>query len=311
MPRRIIIDTDPGQDDAVAILTALASPEFDVLGITPVAGNVPLDKTVLNARKICEVAGRPDVTIAPGCPRPMVRDLVTAEYVHGKTGLDGYDLPDPTMPVSDRHAVDFIIEAALSSGHKGLTLCTLAPLTNIAMAMVKAPQIVPCIREIVMMGGGHFEGGNVTGTAEFNIYVDPHAAHVVIGSGLPIVMAPLDVTHKATIKRGWLDRVGAVGTPACLATEGWLSFYERYDIERYGDTGGPLHDPCVIAYLLEPELFKAKRVHVAVEIASELTMGATAMDWWRRSGKAPNVSVLHDIDRDGFFDLLLERIARL
>lgn len=311
MARRIIIDTDPGQDDAVAILTALASSELKVLGLTPVAGNVPLDKTVLNARKVCEVAGRPDLAIYPGCDRPMVRELVTAEYVHGKTGLDGYDLPDPAMTVRDRHAIDFIIDSARDSAPGGLTLCTLGPLTNIGMALVKAPDIRPNIREIVMMGGGHFEAGNVTGSAEFNIYVDPHAAHVVVQSGVPIVMAPLDVTHQATIRRSWLDRLDAVGTKVCQAAAGWLSFYERYDIERYGDTGGPLHDPCVIAYLLQPELFQSKHVHVAVEIASEITMGATAMDWWRMSGKAPNVTVLSKIDNEGFFALLLDRLSRL
>ncbi|MCK5745645.1 MAG: nucleoside hydrolase, partial [Oricola sp.] len=183
--RAIIIDTDPGQDDALAILLALASDEFDVLGITAVAGNVPLTLTEKNVRKICELADRPQTKVFAGSSRPLMRDLVTAEYVHGKTGLDGPDLPEPVMPLQTQHGVDFIIETLRERASGEVTLCTLGPLTNIALALIRAPDIAPKIREIVMMGGGFFEGGNVTPTAEFNIYVDPHAAATVFRSGVP------------------------------------------------------------------------------------------------------------------------------
>ena len=182
--RKIIIDTDPGQDDAVAILLALASPELEVLGITAVAGNVPLALTQKNARKICELAGKPETKVFAGAVHPLVRQLVTAEYVHGSTGLDGPDLPEPTMPLQDKHAVDFIVETLMSEPPGSVTLCPLGPLTNIALAITMEPRIVPRIAGIVLMGGGFFEGGNTTPAAEFNIYVDPHAADVVFRSGI-------------------------------------------------------------------------------------------------------------------------------
>ena len=201
--RKIIIDTDPGQDDAVAILLALASPELEVLGLTAVAGNVPLHLTQKNAMKICELAGKPETRVFAGAVHPLVRRLVTAEHVHGRTGLNGPELPEPTMKLQDRHAVDFIIETIMHEGPATITLCPLGPMTNIALAMAREPRIVPRIQEIVLMGGGFFEGGNTTPTAEFNIYVDPHAADIVLKCGAPIVMMPLDVTHKAltTAKR--------------------------------------------------------------------------------------------------------------
>lgn len=311
MTRKIIIDTDPGQDDAVAILLALASAELDVLGLTAVAGNVPLALTEKNTRKICELAGRPDVKVFAGAVRPLIRRLVTAEYVHGKTGLDGPDLPDPTMPLQTQHGVDFIIETIRSHPEGTITLCPLGPLTNIALALINAPDIAPKVREIVLMGGGFFEGGNVTPAAEFNIYVDPHAADVVLKSGIPIVMMPLDVTHKALTSRARVDRFRVMGTKVGDATAALLDFFERFDEQKYGTDGGPLHDPCVIAYLLKPDLFKGRHCNVTVETASELTMGMTVVDWWHVTGREPNATVMRDIDDEGFFELLTERIGRL
>jgi len=185
--RSIIIDTDPGQDDAIAILLALASPELDVLGITAVAGNVPLTLTQNNIRKVCELAGKTDIKVYAGSGRPMKRDLITAEYVHGETGLNGTQLPEPAMPLQEQHAVEFIIDTVLSRPESSVTLCTLGPLTNVGKALERAPEIAPRIRELVMMGGGLFEGGNVTPVAEFNIYVDPDAAKLVFESGIPIM----------------------------------------------------------------------------------------------------------------------------
>ncbi|EKF20055.1 nucleoside hydrolase [Nitratireductor pacificus] len=309
--RKIIIDTDPGQDDALAILLALASPELEVVGITAVAGNVPLALTEKNARKICELAGRPDTPVFAGAERPLLRDLVTAEHVHGRTGLDGPDLPEPRMALQEQCAVDFIVETLMAHDEDEITLCPLGPLTNIALALIREPRIAPRIREIVLMGGGFFEGGNVTPAAEFNIYVDPHAAEVVLRSGVPIVMMPLDVTHKALTTRKRVEALRDIGTPVCLAAAMLLDFFERFDEEKYGTDGGPLHDPCVIAYLLQPDLFRGRTCNVTVETGSELTMGMTVMDWWRVTERPQNALVMRDIDADGFFALLTERLARL
>tara|TARA_R110002012_G_scaffold24921_14_gene82831 strand:+ start:124 stop:1065 length:942 start_codon:yes stop_codon:yes gene_type:complete len=311
-PRKIIIDTDPGQDDAVAILLALASPEdIDVLGITCVAGNVPLDLTTRNARIVCELAGKTDVKIFAGCDRPLGRALVTAEHVHGKTGLDGPDLPEPTMPLQDGHAVDFIIDTLREHAPGTVTLCPLGPLTNVATALQKAPDIAKRIAKIVLMGGGYFEGGNITPVAEFNIYVDPQAADIVFKSGIPIVVMPLDVTHKALVTAPRNDAFRNIGSPVGIAVAQMTEFFERFDKEKYGSDGAPLHDPCVTAYLIRPDLFTGRHVNVEIETLSELTMGMTVADWWGVTDREPNATFMGDIDADGFFDLLTERLARL
>jgi len=309
--QKIIIDTDPGQDDAVAILLALASPELDILGLTIVAGNVPLKLTETNARKICELAGKPETKVFAGASRPLMRNLVTAEEVHGQTGLNGPDLPEPKMPLQEQHAVDFIVETLMTEKSGTVTLCPLGPLTNIALALIREPKIAKRIKQIVLMGGGFFEGGNVTPAAEFNIYVDPHAADVVLKSGIPIVMMPLDVTHKALTKATRVDAFRKLGTKVGIATAEMLEFFERFDEEKYGSDGGPLHDPCVIAYLIQPELFSGRNCNVAVETASELTMGMTVIDWWGVTKRPKNAMVMRDIDHDGFFALLVERLGRL
>lgn len=312
MSRKIIIDTDPGQDDAVALLLALAAPEdLDILAITTVAGNVPLPLTTINALKTVELAGRPEVPVHSGCDRPLRRELVTAEYVHGRTGLDGADLPEPSIAPAPQHAVDRMIDLVMSHPPGSITLCPLGPLTNVATALLRQPDVAGRIAEIVLMGGGFFEGGNTTAAAEFNIYVDPHAADVVFRSGVPITVMPLDVTHKALILPRHLERFAALGTRVGEAVHGLLAFYERYDVEKYGMEGGPLHDPCVIAFLLRPQLFGGRQIHVAVETASELTMGMTVADWWGMSGLPANATWMRDVDSEGFFDLLLEHIARL
>ncbi len=310
--RKIIIDTDPGQDDAVAILLALASPdEIDLLGITAVAGNVPLPLTAKNARMVCELAGRTDIPVYAGCDAPLKRKLVTAEHVHGKTGLDGPDLPDPTMPLAPGHAVDFIIDTLRDHDPGTVTLCPLGPLTNIATAFRRAPDIVPRVHEIVLMGGAYFEVGNITPTAEFNIYVDPEAADIVFKSGVPIVAMPLDVTHKALVTRPRNDAFRALGTQVGTAVAEMTDFFERFDREKYGSDGAPLHDPCVTAYLIRPDLFAGRHVNVEIETGSELTLGMTVTDWWGVTDRAPNATFIGDVDADGFFDLLTERLGRL
>lgn len=311
MARNIIIDTDPGQDDAVAILLALASPEVNVLGITAVAGNVPLALTQKNARIVCELAGRPETLVFAGCDRPLRHELVTAEHVHGKTGLDGPQLADPTMALQDQHAVDWIIETLRAAPEKSVTLCPIGPLTNIATALERAPEIKRAIEEIVLMGGGFFEGGNITPAAEFNIYVDPEAAAIVFGAGVPLTVMPLDVTHKALTTKARVDAFRAMGTDVGRMTAEWTDFFERFDKEKYGSEGAPLHDPTVIAYLIKPELFSGRHINVEIETESALTRGMTVADWWRVSGRQPNCTFMGDIDADGFFALLAERLARL
>ena len=309
--RKIIIDTDPGQDDAVAILLALASgEELDVLGITCVAGNVPLRLTSVNALKICELANRRDIKVLAGCDTPLKRHLVTAEHVHGKTGLDGPTLPEPTKQLQPQNAVDFLIDTLRSEPAGSVTLCPLGPLTNIATAIERAPDILPKIAEIVLMGGAYFEVGNITPAAEFNIYVDPEAAKIVFSSGVPITVVPLDVTHKALVTKERNDKFRALGSAVAIAVAEMTDFFERFDKEKYGSEGAPLHDPCVIAYLLEPTLFTGRFINVEIETASELTLGMTVGDWWRVTDRTPNAMFLGDIDADGFFALLTERLAR-
>ncbi|MEQ3626397.1 MAG: nucleoside hydrolase [Celeribacter sp.] len=309
-PRKIIIDTDPGQDDAVAILLALASPELEVLAITAVAGNVPLDLTARNARKVCELAGRADVPVHAGCAGPLARPLITAEHVHGKTGLDGADLPEPTMPLQDAHAVDAIIAHLRAEEAGTVTLCALGPLTNIAMALKKAPDIAERIARIVLMGGAYFEVGNITPAAEFNIYVDPEAAGVVFRAGVPLTVLPLDVTHKALITPERHRAFAAMDSAVGRAVAGWLGFYERFDREKYGSDGGPLHDPCVIAWLLAPDLFTGRDINVEVETNSDLTRGMTVADWWRVTDRPANALFIGGLDAPGFFDLLTKRLER-
>ena len=311
MARRIIIDTDPGQDDALAVLLALASPEIDVLGITAVAGNVPLPLTSRNTRALVELAGRTDVPVRAGAAAPLARPLVTAEHVHGRTGLDGHDLPEPTVPLASGFGPDWIAETVREAPSGTVTLVCLGPLTNAALAL-REPGVAGRLEAIVLMGGGYFEGGNITPMAEFNIFVDPEAADEVMRCGVPITIAPLDVTHQALITRDFVDRLRALGTRTGTACAGWLDFFERFDVEKYGSEGGPLHDPCTIAWLLAPELFGGRDCFVAVETQSDLCRGATVVDWWRVwPDRAPNAHFLKDLDADGFFDLLAERIGRL
>ena len=310
--RKIIIDTDPGQDDAVAILLALASPEdVQVLGITAVAGNVPLPLTERNARIICELAGRPDIPVFAGCDRPLKRKLVTAEHVHGKTGLDGPQLADPVMPLQAQHGVDFIIETLRREPAHTVTLCPLGPLTNIAEAFRRAPDVVARVQQIVLMGGAYFEVGNITPAAEFNIYVDPEAAEIVFRAGVPLVVMPLDVTHKALTTRTRIEAFRNLGNEPGRMVAEWTDFFERFDMQKYGSEGAPLHDPCVIAYLIRPDLFTGRHINVEIETQSELTLGMTVADWWGVTDRPANALFIGNLDATGFYALLTERIGRL
>ena len=311
MSRPIIIDTDPGQDDALAILLALASPELQVLGITCVAGNVPLDKTTVNARKVCELAGKPETRVFAGAAGPLTRTLVTAEYVHGKTGLDGYELPEPTMPLQDQAGADFIVETVMNAPENTVTLCALGPLTNLGLALQAEPKLGARVKEIVLMGGGLFEGGNTTPAAEFNIYVDPEAAQMVMHCGAPITMIPLDLTHQTLTSDAIIERFRAMPNQTGPASAGLLDFFERFDVEKYGSQGGPLHDPNVIAFLLQPALYGGRQINVEIETGSELTRGMTVADWWGVTDRIKNVNYLRHVDVAGYWKLLQDRLATL
>ena len=310
-PKKIIIDCDPGQDDALAILLALGSPEeIEVLAVTAVAGNVPLALTEVNARKLVALAGRSDVPVYRGADRPLVRDLVTAEFVHGKTGLDGADLPDPSTPLADGHAALAIVDILRREPAGSVTICPVGPLTNIALALRLAPDIAANIKAIVLMGGA-IAVGNITPAAEFNIYVDPHAADVVFRSNVPIVMHGLDVTHKALVTPSRLAAIKAIGSEVSEAVYGLLTFYNIYDQAKGEGQGAPLHDPCAIAYVMRPDLFGGRNCNVTIDIASEASMGRTLVDWRGRTDRPANALVVDQIDAAGFFELLTERLARL
>jgi purine nucleosidase len=306
----IIIDCDPGQDDAVALFLAMASPaELEILGITAVAGNVPLKLTQRNVRLMCDIAGRGDIPVFAGCDRPMVRELLTAEKVHGETGIDGVDIVEPVTPLQEKHAVDFIVDTLRNADDESVTLVPTGPLTNIGTAIDRAPEVLPKIRQLVIMGGAMREGGNYSPSAEFNILVDPHAADIVFNCGRPITSMGLDVTHQVLSTRARVERIRQLGNPVAEATAGMLGFFERHDSRKYGVEGAPLHDPCTIAWLLAPELFEGKFCNLSVETRSELTMGHTAIDFWHVTDRPHNVNWIYSVDADGFYDLLTERLA--
>jgi len=309
-PRKVIIDCDPGQDDAVALFLALASPaELDVLGITTVAGNVPLELTQRNARMMCDITGHTDMPVYAGCEKPLVLDAITAEYIHGATGIDGIDVFDPETPLQDIHAVDFIVETLRNADKGTVTLIPTGPMTNIASAIRRDPSILDGVERIVSMGGAMREGGNRSPSAEFNILVDPHAAEVVYQCGKPVTAMGLDVTHQVLSTRERVARIRDVGNKVATATADMLSFFHRYDTKKYGSEGAPLHDPCTIAWLLRPDLFSTKACNLSVETESELTLGHTAVDFWHVTERPDNVDWVYDVDADGFYDLLVEKLA--
>ncbi|MBD2232249.1 nucleoside hydrolase [Phormidium tenue] len=310
LPRPLIIDCDPGVDDAIALLLAFASPaEFDLLGITTVAGNVPLALTQANARRICHLAQRTDVPVYAGCPRPLLRSLTTAEDIHGATGLQGTDLPEPTLPLQSQHAVAFLIEQ-LTTTSVPITLATLGPLTNLAVALIQCPAIAQGIGQVVMMGGS-LGAGNITPAAEFNIYVDPHAAKVVVDAGLPLTMIGLDVTHQVVTTPDRLAALEALGTPVGKAAAGMLCYYGQLDVERHGLTAPPLHDPCVIAYLLRPDLFAGRPMYLAIETEGTLCLGRTVANDHPTPTDPANATVIETADADGIYALLIERLGKL
>ncbi len=310
MSRKIIIDTDPSPDDSVSFLMALGSPnELELLALTTVGGNVSLEQTTINTLKSLELVGRTEIPVYMGADRPLKRELITAQEVHGGNGFEGYDLPEPTTKASEGFAPDRIVEIIMENEPNSITICAIAPLTNIALAMQKEPKIKQRLQEIVIMGGARSEGGNVTPAAEYNIYVDPEAADIVFTSGTAITLVPLDCTHKALSTDARLEKLRAVGTPHMEAFYHLLKFNRTYDSEKMNMDGGPLHDPTTIAYLLKPEIFKSKKVNVTISKDYELTRGMTVIDWWGKMELPINANVLYDLDSEAYYDLVIERLA--
>jgi purine nucleosidase len=257
------------------------------------------------------LAGQPNVGVYAGCNRPLERKLVTAEHVHGKTGLDGPELPEPKITLKEQHGVDFIIDTIMDEPANTVSLCSLGPLTNVASAILKEPRITKRIKQIVLMGGAYFEVGNITPAAEFNIYVDPEAAKIVFEAGIDLVIMPLDVTHKALVTSERNEAFRQLDTPVGLAVAEMTDFFERFDKEKYGSSGAPLHDPCVTAYLIDPTIFSGRKINVEIEIISKLTLGMTVADWWEVTDRKANALFIGDLDAERFFNLLTQRLGRL
>ncbi|CRL47640.1 MULTISPECIES: nucleoside hydrolase [Pseudomonas] len=308
----LIIDTDPGTDDVVALLFALASPEeLSIRALTTVAGNVRLDKTSRNARLAREWAGREDVPIYAGAPKPLMRTPIYAENIHGKEGLSGVTVHEPKKGLAEGTAVNYLIHTLKTAKPHSITIAMLGPQTNLALALIQEPEIVQGIKEVVLMGGAHFNGGNITPMAEFNLFADPQAADIVLKSGVKLTYLPLDVTHKILTSESRLKQIAAINNNASKLVGDILNGYIKDDMEHYGIPGGPVHDATVIAYLLKPELFSGRLVNVVVDSREGPTFGQTIVDWYDGLNAPKNAFWVESGDAQGFFDLLTQRLARL
>jgi inosine-uridine nucleoside N-ribohydrolase len=307
MATKVILDTDPGHDDAIALLLALASPEVELLGVTTVAGNQTLEKTTANALKVLEYVERTDVPVYAGAPRPIVREQWAAEFVHGETGLDGPDLPDPRTEVAPGHAVDFLAEQLQQ--HDGIVLIPVGPLTNIGLLLAKHTGIEKRVGRIVLMGGSIAEG-NVTPAAEFNIWADPEAAYRVFTSGVDVTMIGLDVTHKALLYPDVVENLRASGPVGTLVGE-LYDFYHGHHVRMYGWEGSPVHDAVAVAHVIRDDLVRTEHLHVRVDIGPEPSRGRTYVDVWKRTGNEPNAHVAIDIDGPAFIEFLAGRLESL
>ncbi|MDD1966113.1 nucleoside hydrolase [Pseudomonas putida] len=310
--RDLIIDTDPGADDVVALLLALASKdELNVLAITTVAGNVRIDKTSRNARLAREWAGREEVPVYAGAGRPLVRPPIYAENIHGKEGLPGVEVHEPAKGLAKGNAVQYLVETLSKAAPHSITVAMLGPQTNLALALIQAPEITQGIKEVVVMGGAHFNGGNITPVAEFNLFADPDAARVVLASGVKLTYVPLDVTHKILTSEQRLKQIEALNNNAGKLVGNILNEYVKADMVHYGLPGGPVHDASVIAWLLKPELFTGRQINVVIDSREGPGFGQTVADWYDTLGQPRNVFWIENGDAQGFFDLLTERLARL
>jgi purine nucleosidase len=308
----LIIDTDPGADDVVALLFALASPqELNIRALTTVAGNVRLDKTSRNARLAREWAGREEVPVYAGAKKPMMRKPIYAENIHGKEGLSGITVHEPKKGLAEGNAIEFLIDTLMAAEPHSITLAMLGPQTNLALALIQEPEIVRGIKEVVIMGGAHFNGGNITPVAEFNLFADPQAAEVVLKSGVKLTYLPLDLTHKILTSDARLQQIAALNNNASKLVVSILNEYIKTDMVHYGIPGGPVHDATVIAYLLKPQLFSGREVNVVVDSDEGPSFGQTIVDWHDGLKAPKNAFWVESGDAQGFFDLLTERLARL
>lgn len=311
-PRDLIIDTDPGADDLVALFLAMASPdELNIRAITTVAGNVRLEKTSRNARLAREWAGREEIPVYAGAGRPLVRPPIYAAQVHGEEGLTGVSVHEPKQGLAKGNAVQYLVDTLGAAEPHSITLAMLGPQTNLALALIQQPDIVDGIKEVVVMGGAHFNGGNITPAAEFNLFADPHAAQVVLASGVKLTYLPLDVTHKLLTSETRLKQLVAVNNRASKQVVAILNAYIKHDMDLYGMPGGPVHDASVIAYLLKPELFSGRQIHMTVDSREGPTFGQTVADWYGVLKQPANVLWIAEGDAQGLFNLLSERLARL
>lgn len=308
--RSIILDCDPGHDDAVAILLAHGSPAIDLLAITTVVGNQTLDKVTANARGVATIAGIDGVPIAAGCEHPLVREIETAPSIHGDSGMDGPEQVEPTVPQDPRRAVDLIIETVMSRPDQDVTLVATGGLTNIALAARLEPRIIPRVREVVLMGGG-VETGNWSAAAEFNIKIDPEAAHIVFTAGWPVVMVGLDLTHQALCDESAEQKVSAVGTAPARFVLQLMEFFRETYRDQQGFENPPVHDPCAVAYLIDPSVVETVRAPIAIEMHGELTLGMTVAD---RRAPAPEdcrTSYATRLDHGRFWDLVADALERI
>lgn len=312
MADKIIIDTDPGHDDAFAILLALGSPELEVLGLTTVAGNVPVAVTTANARRLVELAGKPAIPVFMGADRPLLRAPMHAHDIHGKMGIDGCDWAEPVRPAEKEHAVDWMVRTLAASAPRSVTLVVLGPETNVAMLLRRAPELATRIRRIVVMGGGFFEGGNYAPAAEFNILVDPEAAAIVFAAGIELVAMPIDCTNRTLTPESWIADLKALGTRVGDACAGMQAFFQVAGNRKYGTTTRPLHDALAMAWVLWPELFTGRVCNVEIETNSALTRGATVVDWWHRTDRPRNCLWVRDCsDTAELYRRMLGRLASL
>lgn len=304
----IILDCDPGHDDAIALILALASPELDLKAVTTSAGNQTPEKTLRNALRILTLLQRNDIPVAGGAVKPLMRELIIADNVHGESGLDGPELPEPNFAPQQCNAVELIAKT-LRESKEPMTIVATGPLTNIALLLTSHAELKPKIARIVIMGGAAGLG-NWTPAAEFNIYVDPEAAEIVFQSGLPIVMAGLDVTHRAQIMSEDIERFRQLDNPVAAVVADLLDFFMEYHKqEKWGFQGAPLHDPCTIAWLIKPSMFTCVERWVGVETQGKYTQGMTVVDYYSLTNNAPNTTIMMDIDRQAFVDLLVERVG--
>lgn len=312
MAKKIILDCDPGHDDAVAILLALGNPEIEIVGITTVGGNQSLEKVTYNARAMLEAAHAHDIPVYAGSDRPLVREQEVAELIHGETGLDGVELPVPTRPLEEMHAVNFIVKTIMESEPGTITLVPTGPLTNIALALRMEPRIAERVSEVVLMGGG-FHEGNWSTVAEFNIIVDPEAAHIVFNAPWKLTMVGLDLTHQALCTPEVQRRIEAIGTPLAVIVSGLMDFFRKTYQDNQDFVDPPVHDPCTVAYLIDPSVVQTRRCPLDVELHGELTLGMTVADL---RGPEPSEEECHTqvatkLDFDKFWNLVIQAIENI